>query len=158
MLTKEIKLEYKVYQGFEEFQDIERALLLAAREATHLSHAPYSEFYVGAAVLLDGETILKGANQENASYPLCNCAEQVSLNHAMMAYPGSTVHAMAVAVNTDKDGFDLPVSPCGACRQIILEQEHRQSSDMKIYLVSKTDVVYVFDSIKSLIPLYFQFK
>ncbi len=158
MLTKQIKIEYTEHKDLSAFDPLEQKLIQSAREATSLSHAPYSEFYVGAAVLLDDQTILKGANQENASYPLCNCAEQVCLNHAMMAHPKSTVTAMAVAVKTDKEGFELPVSPCGACRQIILEQEHRQASNMKIYLVAKTNVVYVFDSIKSLIPLYFQFK
>jgi len=150
------EVQYDIHESFQELTQNEVELITQAREATKLSYAPYSSFYVGAAVRFEDGTMLQGSNQENASYPLCNCAEQVVLNYAAMQKAGKTVTSMAVAVDSELLGED-PISPCGACRQIILEYEDRQKHDIKIYLVSKTDKVIVFDSIKGLLPFHFQF-
>jgi cytidine deaminase len=93
------------------------ALIQAAREARERAYAPYSGFKVGAAVLTKDGRVFGGCNVENASYGLCNCAERTALFAAVAAgcRPGEFTH---LAVMADTPG---PVSPCGACRQVMLE-------------------------------------
>ena len=92
-------------------------LAQVAIEARELSYSPYSKFKVGAALLCKDGKVFKGANVENSSYPLCNCAERNALYHAMMnGYKKEDFVALAIAADTDE-----PCSPCGACRQVISE-------------------------------------
>jgi len=96
---------------------LRRRLVQAARAAAKASYSPYSRFPVGAAVLAASGKIYGGANVENASYGLCNCAERTALFNAVTAgcQPGDFA---ALAVVTDTDGV---ASPCGACRQVMAE-------------------------------------
>ncbi len=157
MGLKQKQISYESHDSLQGLTESEKALIQESRDAFEDAYAPYSEFRVGAAILFEDGTSLKGANQENASYPLCNCAEQVALNHAAMAHSKKTIKSMAIAVDSKKLG-ENPISPCGACRQIILEYEQKQKSPIKIYLVSYTDKVFIFDSIKQLLPFYFEFS
>lgn len=93
------------------------ALLLAARQAREQAWAPYSRFQVGAAVRTADGRIFPGCNVENAAYGLCNCAERTALFSAIAAgvRPGQF---SALAVVGDTAG---PISPCGACRQVMFE-------------------------------------
>jgi len=91
------------------------ALLEAAREARKRAYAPYSRFPVGAALLAGNGAVYAGCNIENASYGLCNCAERTALFKAVSEGAGEF---KALAVVADSDG---PVSPCGACRQVLFE-------------------------------------
>ena len=92
-------------------------LIEKAKEARKLSYSPYSKFAVGAALLCKDGQIFLGANVENASYPLCMCAERNALYNAMMNdYKKSDFVALAITADTDE-----PCSPCGACRQVISE-------------------------------------
>ena len=92
-------------------------LIEKAKEARKLSYSPYSKFAVGAALLCKDGQIFLGANVENASYPLCMCAERNALYNAMMnGYKKSDFVALAITADTDE-----PCSPCGACRQVISE-------------------------------------
>lgn len=81
------------------------------------AHAPYSNFHVGAAILLSNGKIFSGCNVENASYGMTNCAERTAIFSAV-AELGPKIEIEAVAVTNDKG---LPCSPCGACRQVIYE-------------------------------------
>ena len=90
-------------------------LLVAASDASPRAYAPYSRFKVGAAVLADDGRIFTGANVENASYGLCSCAER---NAIFAAVHAGVTRIVAVAVHTPTAD---PVSPCGACRQVIFE-------------------------------------
>jgi cytidine deaminase len=85
---------------------------IAGRE---MAYVPYSKFKVGAAVLTKSKKVYRGCNIENAAYPLCNCAERTAL---FKAYSDGETEIEAIAVVADTDG---PVSPCGACRQVMLE-------------------------------------
>ncbi len=158
MKKRTLESSFTICSDRTELSDKTNALLDAALDACSLSYAPYSKFYVGAAILLENGTILKGANQENGSYPLCNCAEQVVLNFANMSNPGSCIKAMAVTVQSEFLSNENPVPPCGACRQIISEQEHRQGEPMKLYLMGKAGLIYIFDGIGPLLPLSFSFS
>ncbi len=133
-------------------QDLE--LLQEARKALSKSYAPYSKFYVSAAVRTE-HGIFIGANQENASYPLCMCAERVALyNYAMQDLDGPAL-ALAIIVHNPEQPVLVPATPCGACRQVILEYELRQKKGIKILLQADTEEVWEFSTIKSILPLYF---
>lgn len=92
-------------------------LLNVARQAREHAYAPYSHFHVGAAVLARDGRRFNGCNVENAAYGLCNCAERTALFAAVAAgcKPGEFA-ALAVIADTPE-----PVSPCGACRQVMAE-------------------------------------
>ena len=98
----------------------QRAINEAIRQLD-LSYSPYSGFSVGAGIVLADGTILGGSNQENASYPLCMCAERVALYHLSAAKPGTKVLTMAITARNQNGIIERAVFPCGACRQVILE-------------------------------------
>ena len=93
------------------------ALILAARTARDNAYAPYSRFFVGAAVLARDGRVFAGCNVENASYGLCNCAERTALFAAVAAgcRPGDLTYLAVIGDTED------PISPCGACRQVMVE-------------------------------------
>jgi cytidine deaminase len=92
-------------------------LIAEARQARDAAYAPYSEFFVGAALLTADGRVFHGCNVENASYGLCNCAERTAFFTAIAA--GVPVDGFArLAVIGDTPG---PISPCGACRQVMFE-------------------------------------
>lgn len=92
-----------------------KKLLEIAKDARENAYVPYSHFKVGACVLTESGNIYKGCNIENASYGLTNCAERTALFNA---YSSGERKLKAIAIIADTDG---PVSPCGACRQVIYE-------------------------------------
>lgn len=152
----EIKTEVKVYEQPAELGAAEQALLKKAKEALQNAHAPYSNFQVGAALLLDDGTVVTGSNQENASFPLGLCAERIALANKAANYPKQKVKAVAVSVeNETADGI---ASPCGMCRQALLENETYQESPIRILLKGPGDEVYEIASVKQLLPLGFSSK
>ena len=134
----------------------ESRLMEAAIKATGQSYAPYSKFHVGAAALLEDGTIITGSNQENAAYPSGLCAERVALFHAGHQYPDMPVVALAIAAATNGRQVES-ISPCGACRQVLLEAEQRYGKPMKVLLCGTKEVV-VAESAESLLPLCFGAK
>lgn len=133
----------------------EQELLAAAAQALDKAYAPYSNFYVGAAVLLDNGEVLSGANFENAAYPMCLCAERSALATAISTYPKAKILQMAIRVRNPQKPVLQPAAPCGACRQVMVEAEHRQQGDMQVLLQGESGPVYVLDSAKVLLPFYF---
>lgn len=157
MQEKSLTLNYNIFDSIEDshFDPKMIKLLQAAKSACDLAHAPYSNFKVGAAVMMDKEDIiLQGANQENAAYPMCTCAEQVAIYHAAIQHPNTPITALAIHVNV-KPTNDRPPSPCGACRQVILETELKYGNDIEIYISSLDHRIFHFKNIKSLLPFYF---
>lgn len=134
----------------------EDALLVEeAQNATALSYSPYSHFSVGAAILLENGKIIKGANQENASYPVGICAERATLATAQNLYPGVPVIAIALAAKDAEGHFvGQPVTPCGMCRQAIAECEKRYNRAIRIIMSSK-DKVLIANEINDLLPAAF---
>jgi cytidine deaminase len=149
------QFEYQLFDSEEELEEGVRLLLLHAKEMTNRAYAPYSEFYVGAAVLLEDGSIIGGANQENASFPLCICAEQTALSNCGANHTHTPILKMAVTVFSPKRNINKPVSPCGACRQIILEYENRQGRPIEIILQGAQGEIIVLDGVKQLLPLSF---
>ena len=154
---KEIKLETKIrIYSLAELPEEESRLMEAAIKATGQSYAPYSKFHVGAAALLEDGTIVTGSNQENAAYPSGLCAERVALFHAGHQYPDMPVVALAIAAATNGRQVES-ISPCGACRQVLLEAEQRYGKPMKVLLCGTKEVV-VAESAELLLPLCFGAK
>ncbi len=155
-------MEYKISCEFERHEtratlDAEiQPLLDACIEATNSAYAPYSSFYVGAAVLLETGIIIKGNNQENAAFPSGLCAERVAIFYAGANYPGVRIIAIAVTARSVNYTQGEPVTPCGGCRQSLLEYELKQQADIPIYMISPSGAVVVSKSIKQLLPLYFE--
>ncbi len=154
MRQMEIRTTVKVC-NIQELTECERRLVDVAREATKRSYAPYSKFNVGAAVLLADGTIVSGNNQENAAYPSGLCAERTALFWANAQYPNIAVDALAVAACNEQGEMERPISPCGSCRQVILEVEKRFGRPVRIILVGKKDIYIVEQGITALLPLCF---
>ncbi len=152
---REINLSTKItVYPLEECSEIEKKLINAAKHATEKSYAPYSNFKVGAALLLENGEIITGNNQENAAYPSGLCAERVATFYANSVYPNEKVVAIAIAAWSNGKFTDDVITPCGGCRQVLLETENRFNSTMRL-LMYGGDAVYVVNSIKDLLPLHF---
>lgn len=152
---KEINLTTKIrVYPIEECSEIEKKLIEAAKVATKNAYVPYSHFRVGAAVLLENDEIISGNNQENAAYPSGLCAERTTVFFANATHPDKKVKAIAIAAYHNGRFTKDVITPCGACRQVLLEVENRYKMPMKILMYSD-DGVYTVDSIKDLLPLSF---
>ncbi len=138
----------------EELNEIDRMLVENAKQATLNSYSPYSHFSVGAAVLLADGTVLKGANQENAAFSVTICAERSAIFAAQAQFPHLAITAIAIAARNANGFTALPVSPCGACRQAMVEIEKRYSSPIRILLYGEKEI-YAMNSIHNLMPLSF---
>lgn len=139
----------------DELSEAEKSLCEAARHATYRSYAPYSHFSVGAAILLENGTVVEGANQENVAYPSGLCAERTAAYYAGAQYPGTPFSMIAIAArDTDGHPVNTPVSPCGACRQALLEYEKRSGHPVRVLLIGAR-AIYRLPSIASTLPLAF---
>ena len=138
-----------------ELTDAERSLVEKAIEATDRSYAPHSHFHVGAAIQLQNGTVIMGCNQENAAFPAGICAERSAIFAAGAQYPDQPVVMMAIAARDAKGNLlDEPVTPCGTCRQVIIETETRFHHSMRILLYGQRHV-YILEGIRQLMPLSF---
>ncbi len=147
MIGKRIKLAELDSEDFD--------LLNAAKMALNDSYAPYSKFNVGAACLLDTGEIIKGSNFENSSYPLCLCAERVALGAVHAAHSTKLVVKMAITAKGSGKLIDEPITPCGACRQVLLEYEQKQSEDIQLILQGQSGDVLILNTVKEILPLSF---
>ena len=151
MKKKKIDFEFQFVENLEELDEIQKELIGRSTEAAKKAYAPYSNFHVGAAVLLGNGEIITGNNQENASFPVGVCAERTLLSYAHANFPNQPKIKLAISVlDTDKS-----VSPCGLCRQTILEYEILQSQPIEILLHNRSGSVVIISSAASLLPLYF---
>jgi cytidine deaminase len=153
---KELNLHIQVIVKQEdELTTQELALLDEARRATYRSYAPYSHFSVGAAVELADGTLVPGSNQENAAYPSGLCAERTAVFYAGSQYPDQPIRRLCIAArDTNGEFLPRPISPCGACRQVMLEAEQRAGQPIEVMLYG-TEGIYFIHSIQDLLPLSF---
>lgn len=138
----------------DELTPTEQALVQKAIDATHNSYARYSNFHVGVACLLENGEVVIGANQENAAFPSGLCAERTAIFAAQANHPDQPITTLAIAARNVNGLLKSPISPCGACRQVVLEIEDRYQRPVRILLYG-TDGIYVFESIKDLLPFSF---
>lgn len=140
---------------YQELPDDDRRLVALARQATYRSYAPYSRFHVGAAIRLDNGEIVSGSNQENAAYPSGLCAERTAAYWAHSTYPDARFDTIAIAARgTDDEEVIDPISPCGACRQALIEYEALADRPLKVILAGR-ERIYILPSLRSLLPLAF---
>jgi cytidine deaminase len=152
----ELQIDYEIYQAHELSQE-EQILLEKALNATFMSYAPYSQFYVGAAVQLRDGTMIIGNNQENAAYPSGICAERNALFHVGALGKASEIVAIAIRARTPSLTLNQPIFPCGACRQVMLEYEQLASNPIKVLMQGETGDVLVAKGVENfLIPLVFR--
>ncbi|MBS1651826.1 MAG: cytidine deaminase [Bacteroidetes bacterium] len=152
----EIKAIFKQYNSASDLESIEKTLCESAKEALKNAYAPYSNFKVGASVMLQNGTIIKGNNQENAAYPSGLCAERVAVYSASANFPNEKIISIAISSKSSNiKKNNTPVAPCGACRQALLEYEIKQKSPIKVLLVSENNTVIESESIANLLPLSF---
>jgi cytidine deaminase len=153
--------QHLIQVSFDEYQDInalnsdDASLLQAAREAIDLSYAPYSRFQVGAAARLNNGVVLKGSNQENASFPAGLCAERVLLSICSSLYPGIPIIDMAITYNNQLGVSNKPISPCGVCRQSLSEYENMVNHSIRIILGGMQGNVFIIEKATDLLPLAF---
>jgi cytidine deaminase len=147
-----------VYKSMEDLPKEDLELLKLAKKAVKSAYAPYSQFFVGAAILLENGKISIGNNQENAAYPSGLCAERVAIFHASAKYPNIPIKKIAVSVASKTQIINEPVSPCGGCRQVISEYEMKYDSPISIIMSGETGQIYVSDSIENLLPIMFNKK
>ena len=154
MTNKEIKIAYCEYESIDQLDSKDKVLAETAIEAISGSYAPYSKFNVGAAVRFDDGEIIKGANQENAAYPSGTCAERTALFYAGASRPDQPIEAIAIAASQNGELLENPVTPCGACRQVMVQYQIKSGIAMKVILIGSKKIM-VFDKVNDLLPFVF---
>ena len=149
------EINYIAYKSSDELPENYKLLVDAAKKATNDSYAPYSNFNVGAALFLNDGQIILGSNQENASYPIGFCAERTALSAAASIASHTKIKAIAITAKSLKNPVLTPAAPCGICQQTIFEAECKHHQNIEIILTGESGAVYIFKSIKDLLPLHF---
>lgn len=154
---KELKIECKlsVFENISQLPNSIQTLMSHAIEARKKAYAPYSNFNVGCAILLDNNEIVTGSNQENASYPSGLCAERTAIYYAGAKYPDVKILRMAISAASNNGQTFEPIPPCGACRQAIAEYELKQQEPIEIYFMGAEGKVMKSNSLVNLLPLVF---
>lgn len=153
MNKKTINVEYSEYTSLEELAEADIVLINKAIEIAKKSYSPYSKFPVGAAVLLDNGEVFAGNNQENIAYPSGTCAERTVLNYVHGNFPDNKIKVIAITALAATSA--IPITPCGFCRQVIVEMEISQEEKIKVILHKIGGSTYIFESSLSLLPLAF---
>jgi len=131
-----------------------QTLISAAEAAADTAYAPYSNFKVGAALVQTDGTILTGSNHENAAFPAGICAERALFGSLNMG-SGNKVLAIAIAYKTENKDRHPPLSPCGICRQTILEAQLHQQQPIAVYMSSPDGQVILVEDASYLLPFHF---
>jgi cytidine deaminase len=155
MNKQEYQFKYEVYDSISDLTKEDAWLLSEAREVTKHAYAPYSHFQVGAIARLDNGEIVAGSNQENASFPVGLCAERVLLASAASLFPKVPIKTIAISYHNDNGQSNHPISPCGICRQSLLEYESRVKNPIRLILSGMEGEVYIIERAGMLLPLSF---
>lgn len=155
MKEAEYSFSFQVYDSLQELPNEDAKLLQNAQEVTAEAYAPYSEFRVGAIAKLANGQLVKGSNQENASFPVGQCAERVLLASVCSLYPNIPIEAIAISYKKENGQSDHPVAPCGLCRQTLQELEERLGRPIKLILGGMKGKVFVIPKAGMLLPLAF---
>lgn len=155
MHTIELTSKITVYENRTELSSEILALLVEAEKAAERAYAPYSNFQVGAAILLNNGKVIAGNNQENAVYPTGLCAERTTAFYASSQYPDVPFSKIAVTAINKKSPLTQPVSPCGSCRQALYEYEQKFNQPIEVILAGESGPIYVLNCIADLLPYTF---
>ena len=154
-MEKEILIQYQEIVNFNLLSDIDKKMINKAQEISNVAYAPYSQFQVGASVLLENNLIITGNNQENSSFPCGICAERVALFTAKANYKDIPIQKIAITAFSNNFNLEEPVGPCGLCRQVLLEYELKQNTDIEILLFNSKKIIKIAKA-QYLLPLYFK--
>lgn len=156
-MEKTISIEYQEYDNLGQLSAADRALMQSAIEATASAYAPYSHFHVGAALRLADGSVVTGSNQENAAYPSGLCAERTAIFAASSQRPELRDYEALAIVGRTAEGELCEASPCGACRQVMLEYEQQQGHPLRVLCHLAGGRVRELPSVASLMPFAFGF-
>lgn len=157
-MINQFSFAYEAWPDDSALSETDRFLLQEARQVTALAYAPYSNFWVGAVARLVSGNLVQGTNQENASYPVGSCAERVLLGHAAVRFPDDPIETMAISYHPKNKSSQIPLYPCGMCRQALLEHEIRFERPIRLILSGMEGPVHVVGSAESLLPFAFTGK
>ncbi|HMJ48146.1 MAG TPA: cytidine deaminase [Ferruginibacter sp.] len=155
MKKEEYRFGFEVYESSNELNIQDKELVEEARIITAKAYAPYSNFYVGAVARLSNGEKVTGTNQENASYPVGICAERVLLSSASMLQTNIPIDTIAISYHNRNGESDHPVSPCGMCRQSLVEYEERTGKPIRLILSGMDGKVFIVETASQLLPLSF---
>jgi cytidine deaminase len=151
----EVKTSATIFNTFSELNQEDQLLMNKAIEARAKAYAPYSNFKVGAAFLLENGTIVLGNNQESAAYPSGMCAERVGVWKVGSEFPGIKIKKLAITAASENTIVNKPVGPCGACRQTLSEYEINQKKPIEIIFMGEVGEIVKTTSLLSLLPFSF---
>ena len=155
MKEQKFEFKYEVFNDTSELKKEDADLLTKARIVTKHAYAPYSNFFVGAVAKLNNGEFISGTNQENASYPVGICAERVLLGNAATLYPDVSIDTMAISYDSKEVKSDHPISPCGMCRQSLLEYETRTQKPIRLILAGQEGKIIIVETVSFLLPFAF---
>lgn len=156
-MTEKVQLtiSYELVSSEAELTEQERQVLHLAQQATQNAYAPYSNYLVGAALLLSDGSMHQGTNQENAAYPSGLCAERTLLFGVGSNHPDKTMQLMAVTVRRRHEQHFLKACPCGACRQVLAEYQNRQNAPIRLLMQAEDGKIIRMQSVEDLLPFMF---
>jgi cytidine deaminase len=156
MQQKDLLISYFELDSADELSADDHQLLNMAADALKSAYVPYSHYKVGSAVMLENGVIITGSNQENMAFPSGLCAERVALFSAASQHPGITIRSIAITAQSKDFPVNEPVSPCGACRQAMIEYETNQGKPIKLILGCETGKTILITKVGDLLPLSFK--
>jgi cytidine deaminase len=156
MKINKFSFEFEEFASIDELKTTDAELMVQAVEATKNAYAPYSLFRVGAALRLSSGKIITGSNQENVAYPSGLCAERVAFFYANSNYPDESIETVAITARAQDFQINEPVTPCGACRQVMSESESRQHEKIRVLLMGQNGKIFAINSVEDLLPLMFK--
>ena len=154
-MKQSFTFNYQLFSNWTDLPEQEQRLVDKAYEAMENAYAPYSEFKVGACALMDDGSFILGNNQENAAFPSGICAERVALFYAGANFPNKKVLTLCIVAKGELMPASQLLSPCGGCRQVMLESENRQKQPIRVILVNQDGRTMVLDSVIRLLPFGF---
>jgi cytidine deaminase len=152
----QLNINYSEYDSIDELKPTDAKLLEMAHKSALSAYAPYSNFFVGAALKLNNGEIVIANNQENVAFPSGLCAERVAVFYAGATYPNAIVETIAISCKSKSFAVNEPLSPCGACRQALSEYEMNQNAPIRVILQGETGKIRIVNSIADLLPFMFK--
>ncbi|HIA36391.1 MAG TPA: cytidine deaminase [Flavobacteriales bacterium] len=150
-----VSIEIEEFDSMSQLAEEDEVLMARAIDSAASAYAPYSNFHVGAAVLLENGETVTGNNQENVAYPSGLCAERVALFTAGAHFPDVPIKTIAITAQSESFDISEPLAPCGACRQVMVEYEKKYTGKIRVILKGETGKIWVVQSINDILPFSF---
>lgn len=155
-MTKQLNLTYDIFTELSSLSEAEQRAFSAAKAAREKAYAPYSDFLVGCAILLENGEIISGSNQENAAFPSGLCAERTAIFYTGANFPEQKIKKIFIIGGPRiLSEYTPPIPPCGACRQSLMEYETKQKENIEIYFGNLHNEIFKIHAVKDLLPFYF---